>query len=73
MMSGYFGVIGDDFNGSAFDEQSFSINQGIGDLFVGGFENPAEGLARNAHFLCGVGLIESLEIGQANRLELIDG
>ena len=49
------------------------MDQCIGDLFVSGFENPAECLARDAHFFRGVGLIKSFEIGQTDRLELIDG
>ena len=71
--SGGVGGIGYNFNGAALDEECFSIHQSVGDLFMSGFENSAERLARNAHFLRGVGLIKSLEIGQADRLDFIDG
>ncbi len=64
---------GDDLNWAAFDEQSFSMNQGIGNLFVGGFEDPAERLAGNTHFFCGISLIEPFKVRKADRLKLIDG
>ena len=70
---GCVGGTGDNFNGSAFDEECFSVNQGIGNLFMCGFENPSERLARNAHFFRSVGLIQSFKVGQTYRLELIDG
>lgn len=62
-----------DLNWAALDEQGFAMNKGIGNLFVGGFENPAESLAGNIHFLCGIGLVESIQVRQADRFELIDG
>jgi hypothetical protein len=64
---------GDDFNGTALDEQSLSMDQSVGDLSVSGFEDSAERLARNAHLLRGIGLIEAFEVGQADRLKFIDG
>ncbi len=71
--TGRIGGTGDNFYGTPLDEQCLSVNQGIGDLFMGGFEDSAERLARNAHFLCGIGLVEPFKIGQTDRLELIDG
>jgi hypothetical protein len=73
MRSGHVKRCGCDFDRTAFDAQGFSVDQGIGDLLVSRFEDSAERLSRDTHFLRGVGLIQSLKIGQPDRLELIDG
>jgi hypothetical protein len=70
--SSILGRCRNDWNLPALNEQSFPVNRGIGDLFVGGLENPADSLARNAHFFGSVSLIKPLQIGQTDCLKLID-
>ena len=61
-----------DLNWAALDEQGFSVNKCIGNLFMCRFEDPAESLAGNIHFFRSIGLVESLQVRQADRLKLID-
>ena len=61
-----------EFDGSTSDRESFAVNQCIGDFPVSGFKNSAEGLARDIHFLSGLFLIHTFEIGQADCFKLID-
>jgi hypothetical protein len=61
-----------DLNWSTLNQQRLSIDQGVGNLFMCRFEDPAESLAGNIHFFRGIGLVESFQIRQADRFELID-
>ena len=64
---------GIEFEGTAFDCECFCIDQRVGDIFVGGFEDSAERLARYVHLFGGLLLIEALKVGQADCFELING
>ena len=48
------------------------MGQGLGDLAVGGRKDTAEGRARNAHPLRGLFLVQPFQIGQPDRLELVE-
>ena len=63
---------GNDFNGAAFNQQRFSVNQGIGNLFMRRFEDSAESLTGYIHFFSGIGLVKPLQIRKADRFKLID-
>jgi hypothetical protein len=52
-----------EFDGASLDCEGLSVDQGVSDFFVCGFENSAEGLPGNVHFLRGVLLIKSLQVG----------
>ena len=58
---------------SALDAQRHAFDQRAGDRVAGEVEDAAEGLARDAHALGGLAVVKPLEIGKAERFELVEG
>ena len=56
-----------------FDPKDLSLDQGLGRLPAGGLQDASEGCPRHSHLLGGLILVEALEIGEAKRLQLIEG
>ncbi len=61
----------DHFNLSPSNFQRFAFHQRFGNLPVCRLDHPAEGGPRNAHPLCGLLLVEALEVGQPDGFEFI--
>lgn len=59
----YPGKPGVKFVRSAFYGKRLAVYECIRNFFVGGAENSAEGLAGYVHFLCGLLLIQALQVG----------
>ena len=49
------------------------MDQGVGHLAAGGFENPGEGGAGDAHLRRGLFLVEAVEVGEAQGFQLVEG
>jgi len=62
-----------DFDGTAFDPERFSVEQGVGRLAPGGVANPAERRSGYGHPLGGFLLIKAFEIRQAEGFKLVQG
>ena len=56
----------------AADEDRFAADQRLGDLGAAALEDAADGLARDSHGRGGLLVTESLEVDEADRLELVD-
>ena len=61
------------FYNTSFYPQGFTVNQDFGHLPVSRVHYSPKGLAGNVHLLRCLLLIKSLQVGQSDRLELIDG
>lgn len=61
-----------DFDLPALDPKGLAVKQGVGRFAVGGFKNPAEGRAGDGHPFGRLLLVETFEIGQTERLELVE-
>ncbi len=57
--------------GRLSDAESFAFYQGLSDLFSGCGDDSAEGLARDGHSRGCLFLVQSLEVGKAQRLEFV--
>jgi len=62
-----------DLDGAAFDSKGFAVDQRLGRLSAGGFENPAERRAGNRHPFRPLFMVKALVIRQAESLELVEG
>jgi hypothetical protein len=51
-----------EIDGASLNREGFSVDESIGDFFMCGFEDSAEGLARDVHFLRGLLLIQTLQV-----------
>ena len=56
---------------TSLDSESLSVDQAVRGLAAGGFEDIAECLPGDAHFFRGCFLIEALQVGEADRFELV--
>jgi len=57
---------------AAADAERQPAAQGAGDLVAGALDDPAEGRAGYVHPLRGLILVEPLEVGEPERLELVE-
>jgi hypothetical protein len=57
---------------TALNHEGFTIDQCIGDLAVGRFDDPAEGRARDIHAYSGIRLVEAFAIGQPHSFDFIE-
>jgi hypothetical protein len=61
------------FHKTSFYFQRFAFDQDLGDLFVGRFDNASEGWAGDIHPLRGFFLVQTLQVGQADRFQFVQG
>jgi len=59
-------------NVTAVDSESFPVDKNIGYLPVGRLDDSAERLSRNVHLGGGLLLIQPFEVGQTDRLILVE-
>jgi FAD synthase len=59
------------FEFTPFYSQGFTLNQSIGNLPAGRFDDPPEGLPGNIHLFRRLFLIEALKVRQTERFEFI--
>ena len=64
---------GDVFDIAAFDAEGFSVDEGVGDFFMRGVDDAAEGLARDVHAVGGVLLVQAFVVGQTHGFEFVVG
>lgn len=69
-VGGRFGGVGDV---AAFDAEGFSVDEGVGDFFMRGVDDAAEGLARDVHAVGGVLLVQAFVVGQTHGFEFVVG
>jgi hypothetical protein len=56
-----------------FDQEGLSVDQGVSDLAMRGFENPTERRTRDIHTVRRLFLVQALVVGQADGLSLVQG
>ena len=59
------------FDGTSFDTESLALDEGLCNFFSSRFHDPAKRLPGDFHPVCRLLLVQPLEIGQSQRLELV--